>query len=622
MKIAKKDFFISLWKIFIPFWKSKESKQCKFLLLGIFLLSGLSVFFAKQFNSWYNDFYNALQEYDLDVFCSQMFIFCVLAAINVFVVVTNYYIKQKVMIEWRHWMSTSYMKKWLKDGVFYRMGFISNNVTDNPDQRIAEDLHEFVNLTFSLTIGILTDLAMLVTFFTVLWSLSSATSFTLGDTTISLPDGYLCYLAIIYAVVGTFLTFIIGKPLIRLNYNQQKVEANYRYSLVRVRENSESIALYKGSIEEGRYLEDRFSDVVRNFYRIMLKTVHVEFFSLSYKQASVVFPFIISSPLYFAKIITLGSLIQISSAFGRVQDSLSTLIENFTSIARWKSVVDRLIQFSENMEKTEDIENLKPSLDGSSFVVSNMNISTPNGQQLMVDGNFSLNAGDALLIRGPSGCGKTTLFKTIAGLWPYAKGDVIYPNGESFFLSQKPYIPLGTLRAAISYPHAPYQDHVIVPLLALAGLEKFCTQLDTESNWGQILSLGEQQKVAFVRALLIRPAIIFLDEASSAMDEDLECLLYSKLKEILKDSIIISVGHRSTLKQFHNLHLEWSNDLHWQIENNVDYIEDGQIVENSDVQDEGTYERYLTAYSRPNNKKEKGFILKILNIFSFKKRRD
>ncbi len=602
MKEKNKKYLKNFGKLLFPFWLSKDSRSCRLLLLMILIFSGFSVFIAKQVNTWYNDFYNALQEYDFDGFCSQMLIFAVLATFHVFVSVTNYYMKQKLMIEWRHWLSSYFMQKWIKNGVFYRMQFIGGN-TDNPDQRIAEDLHEFVNLTFLLTIGILTDVAMLVTFFSVLWGLSAATSFTLGSFNISLPDGYLCYIAIIYAFVGTILTFIIGRPLIKLNYNQQKVEANYRYSLVRVRENSESISLYNGVHEEGKYLELKFTDVVKNFYRIMIKTVHVDFFTFSYNQASVIFPFIIAAPLYFAKKATLGTLIQISSAFQRVQNSLSTLIDNFSSIARWKSVVDRLVQFNENMEKAQTLKSLPIEFKDDELVLDNVSVKTPDGKELILNENLTLKSGDALLIRGPSGCGKSTLFRAVAGLWPFASGSITYPNGEFLFLSQKPYIPLGSLRAAISYPQSPVDDLKILPVLNIVGLSHLSNCLDAEDNWGQILSLGEQQRVAFARAMLLKPKVLFMDEATSALDENIENILYTRIRKELKESIIISVGHRSSIKSFHNIFLEWQEDFHWKIQSNSQYVEDGDFSE-FPQNDTDVVTRYRNAYNYKNSSKK------------------
>jgi putative ATP-binding cassette transporter len=611
------EYLSAFMRLIIPFWKSKDSRTCRFLLFMVFVFSGLSVFIAKQVNTWYNDFYNTLQEYDLDAFWSEMAIFCVIATFHVYVAVTNAYVKQKIMIEWRHWLSTHFMRKWLSNGVFYKMQFTESQ-TDNPDQRIAADLDEFVSLTFSLTIEVLTSLAMLVTFFSVLWELSSAVDMTVGDMVIHLPDGYLCYLAVIYAAIGTVLTFIIGRPLIRLNFRQQRVEADYRFSLVRIRENAESIAMYRGTGEEGVYLEERFGQVVKNVYNIMLKTVHVGFFSLSYNQASVVFPFIISSPLYFAKTITLGSLIQISSAFGRVQDSLSTLINNFASLARWKSVIDRLVQYNENMEAAAEITSIPVEESGTVLTAEGLSITTPEGRQLMLDGCFQLKPGDAMLIRGPSGCGKTTLFRTLAGLWPYATGRINYPVGEVLFLSQKPYIPLGTLRRAICYPHAPLPDHVILKVMEETHLEHLVNKLDLDGNWGQILSLGEQQRVAFARAILLHPQIIFMDEASSAMDEDLENRLYTELRRHLTSSIIVSVGHRSTLKRFHNCCLEWAEDLNWSVVDSSDYAEDGNFtdkdVSQNEHMDDESFERYRTGrvYSKDHSEPVKPSLLRRL----------
>lgn len=614
------EYLVAFMRLITPFWRSKESRSCRFLLLMVFIFSGLSVFIAKQVNTWYNDFYNSLQEYDIDAFWSEMVIFCVIATFHVYVAVTNAYVKQKIMIEWRHWLSTHFMRKWLSNGVFYKMQF-SEAQTDNPDQRIAADLDEFVSLTFSLTIEILTSLAMLVTFFSVLWELSAAVDMHIGDTVIHLPDGYLCYLAVIYAAIGTVLTFIIGRPLIRLNFRQQRVEADYRFSLVRIRENAESIAMYRGTKEEGVYLEERFGQVVKNVYNIMLKSVHVGFFSLSYNQASVVFPFIISSPLYFAKTITLGSLIQISSAFGRVQDSLSTLINNFASLARWKSVIDRLVQYNENMEEAAGITTIPVDEAGTVLAAEGLSITSPDGRQLMLDGNFKLRPGDAMLIRGPSGCGKTTLFRTLAGLWPYATGRINYPLGEVLFLSQRPYIPLGTLRRAICYPHAPLPDHVILPVIEQTHLGHLVQKLDIEGNWGQILSLGEQQRVAFARAILLHPQVVFMDEASSAVDEDLENSLYTELRNHLTSSIIVSVGHRSTLKRFHNCCLEWAEDLNWNMVDSAEYAEEGCFTDKKAVPDEHmddeSFERYRagSVYTKEHTESGRTSILRRLLEF-------
>ncbi len=613
-------YMSALKRLVVPFWKSPDSRMCRFLLLLVVLFSGASVFLAKQFNAWYNDFYNSVQNYDLDSFWCEMLIFSVLAAFHVYTLVTNVYIKQKIMIDWRHWLSKYFMHRWLQNGVFFKMQF-DERMVDNPDQRIAADINEFVDLTFSLTIGILTDLAYIITFSLVLWDLSSAVDLTLGDTVIHLPDGYLFYIALGYAVLGTVLVYVVGHPLIRLNFLQQRVEADFRYSLVRVRENSESIALYHGAQEEFGYLEQSFGQVVRNFYQLMVKGVHVGFMRLSYKQASVVFPFIISAPLYFAKVINLGILMQIASAFGHVLDSMSTIIDNFASLARWKSVTDRLVQYNSHMENAEKLTTVEAGSAGTSFQVSDLMVSTPDGRTLMMEGTFTLAPGDALLIRGPSGCGKSTMFRTIAGLWPFASGSIVYPDGEPLFLSQKPYIPLGSLRRALCYPHAPLPDHVVVPIMEAVRLGHLISQLDSEMPWGQILSLGEQQRVAFARAMLIRPRVLFMDEASASLDEDLENLLYSELRSRLKTSVIISVGHRSSLKRFHNRFLEWAPELVWHITDNPDFAEEGSFSEKrrekKEQMDGESFERFRQGlvYRKEHNPPMKPSLLRRLLMF-------
>ncbi len=624
-QMTRMAYMRRLCGLVFPYWRTRDSIVSWKLLFVIVLFSGSAVFLAKQFNAWYNDFYNALQELDVNCFWSQMIIFAVMAAFHVFISVTNAYCKQNLMIEWRHWMSSHFMDRWLADGVFYRMNFTQGK-TDNPDQRIAEDLNEFVSLTFMLTVGILTDIAMLATFFMVLWGLSKATVFAVGDFEMSLPDGYLCYLAVTYAAIGTLLTFIIGRPLIKLNFRQQRLEADFRYSLVRVRENAESIAIYGGAKEEGKYLEERFVGVVKNVFMTMKRSMYLGFFTFSYHQASVLFPFIVASPMYFAKTITLGALIQISSAFGHVQDSLSTLIDSFTSIARWKSVVDRLVQYTDNMDQATKIGSLPAARDGSEFGVADLCVARPDGEKLLINGAWTLGPGDAMLVRGPSGCGKSTLFRALAGLWPYASGSVSYPEGQALFLSQKPYLPLGTLRRAVCYPDAPLPDHVILPYLRLAGLDNLASSLDVDAPWSQILSLGEQQRIAFVRALIVRPQVLFLDEASSALDEEIEEVLYAELRRVLRNSIIVSVGHRSSLKRFHDCYLEWREDLAWELVPGEQFIEDGECISESCVRvpavddNETLLDRFRRAYARPGEAVAKRFGEKIKEKLSFWKK--
>src|SRR5574344_619499 len=499
----------SFFCIAVPYWKSRDSLFSWVLLSFIAFFTVMPIYLAKQFNDWYKEFWDNVQGYYLD--------------------------------------------RYLINGAFYSVQ-LTDQQTDNPDQRIAEDLDKFVSLTISIIISIVTDLAMLVTFSIILWGLSHSVEMPIFGHSITLPDGYLFYLALIYALLGTIITFVMGKPLVLLNFRQQRYEADFRFSLIRLRENAESVAIYKGKKKKKRRFGSLFMDVVRNYKNLISKVKSLGFFTLGYAQAAVIFPYLIAAPMYFAKILTIGDLMQISSAFGRVQDSLSTLISNFKSLAEWKAVIDRLSLFENSLKKTTLLP--KPNIVEKSIdvVLNNLTVSKPDKTVLIEHINLSLSKGDRLLIQGHSGCGKSTLLRTIAGIWPFAQGEIILPKDKlPLFLSQKPYMPLGTLRDAIFYPRKPEcSDQEICKLLEDVGLKHLTQKLDVIDQWSHMLSLGEQQRIAFLRALLIKPSLVFLDEVTSALDEDNENMLYKMLIEKLPDCIVIRIGHRNTLKAYHN----------------------------------------------------------------------
>ena len=562
LKVTLKAFFLMLKS----YWGCKDSIKSWILLVVIISLTGGSVYIATSINSWYKEFWDTIQNYDIDGFKHQLIIFVILASIHVVVSVYNAYLKSCLAINWRTWLTGKTMTRWLESDNYYKLQLADKN-TDNPDQRIAEDLNMFVSSTIVLIIGTATDLAMMISFGVVLWQLSSAVDITIMGMSIHLPDGYMCYLALLYAILGTALTFYLGKPLVKLNFRQQRYEADFRFSLIRVRENSESIALYKGEEEENKYLRQSFSDLVANYIKLIVCTKRLGFLTLGYSQTAVIFPMLISAPLYFAKIITMGSIMQISSAFGRVQDSLSTLVSNFTSWASWKSVVDRLALFYLSMEEVEKLRCIAIEKNATKLEVRDLQIKSPRDKLLLEHVNLDLSSGESLLIRGASGCGKSTLIKALAGIWPYTQGQVRYLNeAKVLFLSQKPYLPQGSLRLAASYPSAPIEDGRTEQFFKLVGLEHLIPHLDEVDTWSHILSLGEQQRVAIVRALLNQPDMLFLDEASSAMDEQSESLVYDLLNQYLPHCIMISVGHRSTLIAKHKLVLTYQNDAKYTIE--------------------------------------------------------
>ncbi len=560
-----KHLWRNFWMLLKPFWASKEGKTKGLMLLVVVLaLTAGSVYLQKVLNSWHNQFYNSIQGYDFPEFKSLLLTFCWLAAIWVLVGVHRTYFNQMLQIVWRRWLTQNRIVHWLADNNFYRLQ-LTDRQTDNPDQRIAEDINEFVGSTLSLSIGYLRELATLFTFLGVLWTLSKPSELTIGNTTFQLAQGYMVWAALAYAIFGTVLTFWIGRPLVRLNFNQQRYEADFRFSLVRMRENAESIALYQGAQEEGGYLRGRFLQVVDNFYALMKRQKILGFFTLGFNQTAVIFPVVLGAPLYFAKQITLGDLMQTLSAFGIVQGSMSVLVDSYTDLARWKSVVDRLATFEQGLQHAEQLPRLEPERAGEALRLQQVSIEHPDGFALMNDANWQLKQGDSLLIQGPSGCGKSTLLRTLAGLWPFASGKVTYPAGsQTLFLSQKPYLPLGSLRQALSYPLPEVSNAEAIKALQMVGLEKLAQRLDDVELWGQMLSLGEQQRVAFARILLVKPDVLFLDEATSALDEQSEAQLYRLLRDELPQTIMVSVGHRSTLHPFHEKKLLWQENGQWQ----------------------------------------------------------
>lgn len=549
------------WLLTKPYWTSEEKWPARGLLVLVIGLSLGMVFIQVQFNSWNNDFYDALQKLDADGFRSAIFKFTWLALAYIVIAVYALYFQQMLEVRWRRWLTEYFIGRWLAGQGYYRLQ-LTDQGTDNPDQRIAEDVTQFVSSTLSLSLGLLRSVVTLVSFIGILWTLSGSFSL-LG---VAIP-GYMVWVAIVYALVGTALTILIGRRLVGLNFQQQRYEADLRFGLVRIRENAESVALYRGEREESTRLSERVGYVVSNFWAIMRMQKRLGWFISFWGQLAIIFPILVAAPRFFAKEISLGGLMQINSAFGQVYGALDFIIVSFTSLASWKAVIDRLSTFREGLDAVEKLPVLVPQHGGEALVLTGLEVRKPDGTPLLAGQALALHAGERLLIRGPSGCGKSTLLRALAGIWPYATGAVRYPaEGEVLFLSQKPYLPLGSLRMALYYPHAPQDnDTELVALLEMAGLTHLVQGLDNVDWWGQILSLGEQQRVAFIRALLVKPTLLFLDEASSALDAAAEATLYGALLERLPQTILVSVGHRDSLCAYHDRTLCYVAQATWQL---------------------------------------------------------
>lgn len=539
-----------------PYWFSEDRWKGRLLLTTIIGLALGQVYISVLINKWNAAFYNALQDKNLPEFMHQLGVFSILAAIFIAIAVYRQYFNQMLQIRWRRWMTNHYQNAWLSNHAYYRLQVIYKS-TDNPDQRIADDIDGFTGSTLSLGIGLLSSLVTLVSFVTILWGLSGTLKFTIGQYPIAIP-GYMVWAALLYAVIGTWLTHKIGKPLVQLNYDQQRFEANFRYSMVRLRENAENIAFYKGESVEKELLGERFSHILRNWWQIMKKQKQLNWFTSGYSQIAIIFPVLVASPRYFAGAIQLGGLMQTASAFGRVQEALSWLIDVYPQFANWKATTDRLGSFTTAIHASnDDVSRCKIVVrthETGSFTINNLTLTLPDGKPLIAEFNIELKPGDRLLLTGRSGSGKTTLLRALAGLWPYGDGEIILPaNAEILFVPQKPYLPILSLREIVCYPHPPgdYEDSGVAETLVAVGLEGLITHLDVSDNWSQSLSLGEQQKLAFARILLHAPDVVLLDEASAALDEAAEARLYEILNLRLPNAIIVSVGHRSTLKAWH-----------------------------------------------------------------------
>ncbi len=534
------------------------------LLASIILLEIAFSYIAKIFNSWYNSFYNTLQDKDFDGFKYYMAYFFVLAFFHICISVYKNYINQILQIRWRKSMTDDFVERWLAPAQHYRMRMVSGPA-DNPDQRIAEDVHEFVGNTMVLGIGFFGNAVRLGIFLMVLWQLSTSFPMTSFGLSFNIP-GYLIWIAMIYAAIGTVFTHLIGRPLIALNFHQQRFEANFRFGMARIRENSEQIALLGGEGAERAGLGERYGSILANVYAVVRRQKRLGFFTSFFGQFSVIFPFLLLGPAYFFGKATLGTLMQTNQAFSNVQDGLTWFVDSYTNLAAYRAVVQRLTGFEAVMAASNAAAVAEPHIHArpgrtGTFSAEGVVVSLPDRTPLSAVPNFSLGAGDRVLLSGHSGTGKTTLLRAFSGIWPFGQGRIDVPEGSrTLVLPQRTYLPLGTLRQALVYPETleTYTDAAMRDALIGVGLGHLEPELDHADNWSQRLSGGEQQRLGVARAFLAKPDFLFLDEATSALDEAGENSLYQALIERLPRAGIVSIAHRSTLNAFHHRRVEMS----------------------------------------------------------------
>ena len=567
----KKRSFRTFWHLFRGYWNSEHKWRARGLLAFVIGLNFASVYLLVRINSWYNEFYNALQQYAQESFWPLVGEFTALAFLYIIIAVYAIYLRQMLQIRWRTWMTDKYLAGWMQHQVYYRLQVLGSD-TDNPDQRISEDINQFVTLTLQLLLGFLKQLTTLGAFGVVLWNLSGAFTVPLGSHEF-VVYGYMFWFSLVYSILGTVGAHLVGRRLIGLNFDQQRYEADFRFNMMRVRENSESVAFYRGEDAENVGFKERFARVISNYWQLMRQTKLLNFYVNGYAQLAIIVPLVLAAPRYFGGEMALGGLMQTVSAFGRVQDALSYFVESYDTIAQLAAVIRRLSTFTEHMEQAQALEDgvaHEQSAAGgeSALALSGLDVALPDGRQLMQDCTVTLPAGSRVLVTGASGAGKSTLLRTLAGIWPYGSGQVTIGQGSrALFLPQRPYLPLGSLRRALAYPRTVAgTDEELAAALRDVGLERLVGDLDRIDDWSRILSLGEQQRLAFARVLLVKPQWVFLDEATSALDEPREQEMYELLKKRLPGLSIVSVGHRSTLFAQHEEELHLTGDGGWTLQ--------------------------------------------------------
>ncbi|MDP3205485.1 MAG: ABC transporter ATP-binding protein/permease [Hydrogenophaga sp.] len=560
-------------RLTVPYFQSEEKWKARLLLAAIVALNLGSVYMLVLLNEWNRVFYDALQNKDEVVFWRELGRFTYLAFGFIIIAVYRFYLTQLLEMRWRAWMTSHYLDRWLSNKAFYQLELTrfakgEDAPPDNPDQRIAEDMNMFTSYTVSLTMGLLNAVVTLVSFVGILWVLSGSFAFSFNGSDYTIP-GFMVWMAVLYCAFGSVITHYIGRPQIALNFKQQRYEADFRHHLVRVREYSESIALDKGEPVERQQLGLRFTDVLSNYFKLINAQKRLTWFTVGFGQAAVVFPFVVAAPRFFSGAIQLGELIQISSAFGRVQDSLSWFVDNYSSLAAWRATTDRITSFEESFQALQAPEAATAAQTNTqdALAIDDLQLALPGGVALLAVHGLQVSPGDTVLVKGPSGSGKSTLFRGLAGIWPWAERSLRTPAGfadKVMFLPQRPYFPQGSLRDALAYPEPAdrYSDADLQQALRQALLPALAERLDELDTWGQKLSGGEQQRLAIARALLKKPRWLFVDEATSALDEAAEATLYARLQELVKESngALVSIAHRPGVAAFHETQWTFTPD--------------------------------------------------------------
>ena len=547
-------FATRVWRLIRPYFADPQTRWAALgLLIGVVALNLITVWVDVLINDFQRDFFNALESRDEAAFRQQLWRFTGLAFAFILVAVYKFQLTQRFELRWRTWLTQRYLTGWLSQRAYYALE-LAGSPADNPDQRIAEDIRLFTEYTVSLSMGLLNSVVTLASFVAILWTVSGPISFDVGGTSVTIP-GYMVWVALVYALLGSWLSHWIGRPLIGLNVAQQRLEADFRYGLVRVREHAESIALYRGEMPERTSLLDRFGAVVTNFWALVRAQKRLIWTQSLYGQLAIIFPFVVAAPRYFHGPLKLGDLMQISNAFGQVQSALSWFVNAYASLATWRATAERLITFDDALADAQRTAGRGlQSVPGDAPALQAVQLQTPDGHPIVARADLQIAPKERVLVSGPSGSGKSTLFRALAGIWPYGSGQAVHPQAGVLFLPQRPYLPVGSLRACVSYPSTAdrFDDATLAQALIDCRLPQLAKRLDDTAAWDRQLSPGEQQRLAVARALLNQPDWIFLDEATAALDEPTGAALYRLLIERLPNAALVSIAHDSYVADFHD----------------------------------------------------------------------
>ncbi len=556
----------SVWQLLKSYWQSADSKRAYGWYAVLIVLTVAVVVSQVVITYWYNYFYNALQAYDQHKAVTLLFVFFAIAFTYIALFVVRFYVWQVFAINWRRWLTDRLMQRWLTGRGYYYLETFDPK-TDNPDQRLQEDAGNLVSSSLDLSINLIANILSVIGFGYVLWQLSEdVLNVPLGPLGVLHIHGYLMWVALLYCTAGTLLTLKIGYPLVALNFEQQHREATFRFAAMDLRAHSEHVALYNGEHHQQFILKRLFSGVLENFYRIVIRETKLFSFTSFFGQLSVALPLVVIMPLYFHKVILLGGFMQSLRAFGSLQDSLSFIVNVYPQIADWHATGKRLTTFADHLDDIENKVKKESKLHivkeaAPAIMTKQLTISTPQATCLLKDIDETFVHGHHYLIQGASGIGKSTFMRVLAGIWPFASGEVVMPSHQQMmYLPQKPYMPIGTLAEAILFPDKESETRTeeLIQVLQDVHLSHLIPRLHETASWSQQLSPGEQQRVAFARVLLHRPDWVFLDESTSMLDLNNEQYLYNLLKTRLPHCSLVSIGHRSTLAAFHGSVIDMS----------------------------------------------------------------